>query len=112
MQDFDQILQEIYPTFFLQDLLYLAIKASFLVPRLARYVQDLVQDLASLARKILARFAYFLQDDFYWAVTNSSYKLPTLANVFSNPKIYWRITTAEVVHATNSGEHVTSYQNS
>ena len=29
-------------------------------------LQDLVQDLASLARKILARFAYFLQDGFYW----------------------------------------------
>ena len=28
--------------------------------RLARYVQDLVQDLASLATKIFARFAYFL----------------------------------------------------
>ena len=34
--------------------------------RHARYVLDLVQDLASLARKILARFAYFLQDRFYW----------------------------------------------
>ena len=31
-------------------------------------MQDLVQDLASLARKILARFAYFLQDGFYWEV--------------------------------------------
>ena len=29
-------------------------------------MQDLVQDLASLARKILARFAYLLQDRFYW----------------------------------------------
>ena len=29
-------------------------------------LQDLVQDLASLARKILARFGYFLQDGFYW----------------------------------------------
>ena len=29
-------------------------------------LQDLVQDLASLARKILARFGYFLQDRFYW----------------------------------------------
>ena len=34
--------------------------------RLARYVQNLVQDLASRARKILARFTYFLQDGFYW----------------------------------------------
>ena len=30
-----------------------------------QHLQDLVQDLASLA-KILARFAYFLQDSFYW----------------------------------------------
>ena len=29
-------------------------------------MQDLVQDLASLARKILARFVYFSQDSFYW----------------------------------------------
>ena len=36
-------------------------KASFLVHNL----QDLVQDLASLARKILTRFAYFLQDGCY-----------------------------------------------
>ena len=34
--------------------------------RLARYVQDFMHDLASLARKILARFANFLQDNFYW----------------------------------------------
>ena len=32
--------------------------------------------------------------------------------MFSNPNIYWKITTAQVVHATNSCEHVTSYQNS
>ena len=31
-------------------------------------LQDLVQDLASLARKILAKFGYFLQDSFYWIV--------------------------------------------
>ena len=35
-------------------------KASFLVQGL----QDLVQDLASLARKILGGFGYFLQDVF------------------------------------------------
>ena len=48
--------------FFLQDSSYLARKASFLVQNL----QDLVQDLASLARKIFVRFPYFLQDGFYW----------------------------------------------
>ena len=47
---------------FLQDSSYLARKASFLVQDL----QDLVQGLASFARKILARFGYFLQDGFYW----------------------------------------------
>ena len=26
-------------------------------------------------------------------------------NVFSNPNVYWRITTDQVVHATNSCEH-------
>ena len=44
-----------------QDFLYLARKSSFLVQDL----QDFLQDLASLARKILARFGYFLQDGFY-----------------------------------------------
>ena len=29
-------------------------------------LQDFVQDLASLARKKLARYEYFLQDGFYW----------------------------------------------
>ena len=37
-------------------------KTSFLV----QVLQDLKQDLASVARKILARLAYFLQDSFYW----------------------------------------------
>ena len=37
----------------------------------ARHVQDLVQDLASLVRKILARLEYFLQDGFYWDVTRA-----------------------------------------
>ena len=32
-------------------------------------LQDLVQDLASLARKILARLVFFLQDDFYSEAT-------------------------------------------
>ena len=31
-------------------------------------LQDFTQDLASLARKILARYEYFLQDGFYWAI--------------------------------------------
>ena len=35
-------------------------------------LQDLVQDLVSLARKILARLAVFLQDDFYWVLTSVS----------------------------------------
>ena len=69
LQDLDQILQENYLTIFLarflQDFSYLARKASFLVQDL----QDFVQDLASLARKILARFGYFLQDGFYWDFT-------------------------------------------
>ena len=47
---------------FLQHFSYFARKASFLVQDL----QDLVQELASFARKILARFGYFLQDGFYW----------------------------------------------
>ena len=36
-------------------------------------MQDLVQDLAILARKLLARFACFLQDRFYLAFLNFSY---------------------------------------
>ena len=41
----------------MEDVSILARKASFLV----QVLQDLVQDLASLA--------YFLQDDFYWVVS-------------------------------------------
>ena len=37
-------------------------KPSFLVQDL----QNVMQDIASLARKILARFGYFLHDGFYW----------------------------------------------
>ena len=47
---------------FLQYFSYLARKASFLVQDL----QNLVQNSASLARRILARFGYSLQDGFYW----------------------------------------------
>ena len=53
--------------------------------RLARYVQGLMQDLTSLARKILSRLAYILQDGFYWElkliflnIYNCSWKLPVL----------------------------------
>ena len=71
LQGFDHILQENYLTIFSCKFLsgfFVSCKKSFIFSaRLARYVQDLVQDLASLARKILARFAYFLQDHFYWA---------------------------------------------
>ena len=42
---------------------FISCKKSFIFSvRLARHVQDLVQDLAGLARKMLARFTYFLQD--------------------------------------------------
>ena len=64
MKNLARILQENYLAFFLQDSSYLARKASFSVQDL----QDLVQDLASIARKILARFGYFLQDSFYWVI--------------------------------------------
>ena len=58
---FDQNLaRKLSCKFFLQDFTYLARKASFLVQDL----QDLVQDLASLERKNLTRFGYFLQDGF------------------------------------------------
>ena len=58
--------------FFLEDFcmsFYILHKNFIFSARLARYVQYLVQDLANLARKILARkilarFAYFLQDGF------------------------------------------------
>ena len=72
LQDFDQILQENYLTIFSCKILarfFVSCKKSFIFSaRLARYLQDLVQDLASLARIILARFAYFLQDGFYWDI--------------------------------------------
>ena len=74
LQDCDQILQENYLATFLARFLqlYLASKAYFIFSaRLARYVQDLVHNLASLARKILARFAYFLQEGLYWEISYS-----------------------------------------
>ena len=53
LQDFDQILQEDYLTIFSCKILariFVSCKKSFIFSaRLARYVQDLVQDLASLA---------------------------------------------------------------
>ena len=54
---------KLFYNFFLQDFYILQEKLHFSA-RLARYVHNLVQDLASLARKIFARFAYFLQDGF------------------------------------------------
>ena len=64
LQDFDHILQQNYFTIFSCKILarfFISCKKSFIFSaRLA----DFVQDLASLARKILARFAYFLQDRF------------------------------------------------
>ena len=45
---------------------YVYCKKSFIFSaRLPRYVKDILQDLASLARKTLARLEYFLQDCFY-----------------------------------------------
>ena len=86
LQDFDQILQENYLTIFSYKILarfFVSCKKSFIFSaRLARYVQDLVQDLASLARKLLARFACFLQDRFYWVVSLLKCDpLPQLENV-------------------------------
>ena len=51
----------------MQDFLFLARKASFFSATV-QVLQDLVQDFASLARKLLAKLAYFLQDGFYWMV--------------------------------------------
>ena len=63
LKDMIKILQENYLANFSCKIFYiLARKTSFLVQDL----QDLVQNIASLARKILARFGYFLQDGFYW----------------------------------------------
>ena len=46
---------------------FVSCKKSFIFSaRLARYVQVLMQKIASLARKILARPEYFLQEGFYW----------------------------------------------
>ena len=65
LQDFDLILQDNYLTIISYKILakfFVSCKKSFIFSaRLARYVQDLVQDLA---RKIVARFTYFLQDSF------------------------------------------------
>ena len=52
----------------MQDFLLLTRIASFLVQDL----QDLMHDLVSLAREIIARLVYFLQDGFYWVATVSN----------------------------------------
>ena len=55
-------MQDHYKVFYIyQEKLHFSVK-------LGRCMQDSVQDLASLARKILARLAYFLQDGFYWVI--------------------------------------------
>ena len=43
---------------------YVQEKVDFCAGPQLRYMQDIMQDLESLARNILARIAYFLQDDF------------------------------------------------
>ena len=84
MQDLTKILQEDYLEIF--NCKYLAgffifCKKSFIFSvRLARYVQDLMQYLASLARKILARLEYFLQDRFYW-VDHDALKVSQYSNM-------------------------------
>ena len=59
-------MQENYKIMFLQDLIKLLqekpLEKSFIFN--ARFMQDLMQNFANLARKILARLEYFLQDDF------------------------------------------------
>ena len=54
-----------FPSNILHDFYILQEKLHFST-RLARYVLDLMKDLASLVRRILARLAYFLQEGFYW----------------------------------------------
>ena len=71
LQDCDQTLQENCYNFLarlLQDF-YLAGKTLSFSAGLARYVQDLMQDLASLAGIILSKFAYLLQGHFYWELS-------------------------------------------
>ena len=80
------ILQEKIKIVSLQDFLSCFIFST----RLARYVQDLVQHLANLARKILARFAYFLQDDFYWAPI-ATYVQSVFNCTLPNPTVTVRI---------------------
>ena len=67
-----KILQEIYLAVFLASSCKISVrffnscKKSFV---LVQDLQDLVQELASLVRKILVRLAFFLQDGFYWEPT-------------------------------------------
>ena len=49
--------------------LFISCMKSFIYSaRLARYVQNLLQDVANPARKILPRLAYILQDGFYLVI--------------------------------------------
>ena len=70
LQDLIKISQENYLAEFSYKILarfFISCKKSFI---LVQDLQDSVQHLASLARKILARFEYFLHDDFYWDGTH------------------------------------------
>ena len=53
---------------FLQGILFLARNNSFLVQDLQDMCKILMQDLPTLARKIIARLAYFLQVRFFWVL--------------------------------------------
>ena len=94
LQDLIKVLQEnylkIFLARFLQDPLYLARKATFLVQDL----QDLMKDFASLARKLLARLEYFLQDGFYWEVLVNCTQFKVH---FINP-VYIHAQTPDLVH--------------
>ena len=64
-KSFRKIILQFFLARFMQDLckIFISCEKRFIFSaRLARYVQD----LASLARKVLSKFAHFLQDGFYW----------------------------------------------
>ena len=66
LRDLINILQENYLKFLSCKILarfFVSCKKSYTF--LVQDLQDLVQDLASLVRKIFAKLAYFLQDFFY-----------------------------------------------
>ena len=96
LQELDQILQENYLTTFSCKILarfLISCKKSFIFSaRLSRYVQDLVQDLASLARKYLQDLHISCKKVF----TGWPRLLVRLSGLVNTLKLFWDVSILEL----------------